>query len=403
LTSWAIRVDINRIDLIRPDVSQPEEARTMQGVRVMNSRSAVAAGFSALVLLTMTRHNDAEEPRVGLTREHASAFARLALKGLNKEYPNKPEHVMAGPSDVVGPKSLHPAFFGCYDWHSSVHGHWMLVRLLRLFPDLPERNEIRAVLASHFTPENLKAESDYFARKESKSFERPYGWAWLLKLAEEHHAWDDPDARAWSKNFRPLADVIVARYLDFFPKQTYPIRTGVHPSTAFGLSFAHDYARATLDTRLLKLVEERARTYFSADANAPAGWEPGGADFFSPSLIEADLMRRVLPPAEFQAWFEKFLPTAADGEPNALFTPAMVTDRTDPQLVHLDGLNLSRAWCMKNIASALPPGDKARAALAGSAARHAESALEHVASGDYAGEHWLASFAVYLLSTPAIE
>ena len=237
----------------------------------------------------------AEEPLPALTREQASGFARLALKGLGKEYPNKPEHVLAGPDDVKGPKALHPAFYGCYDWHSSVHGHWMLVRLLRLFPDLPEAKEIRAVLAEHLTAENLKAEADYFARTESRSFERPYGWAWLLKLAEELHGWDDPDARRWSQNLRPLADVIVARYLEFFPKQTYPIRTGVHPNTAFGLAFAHDYARAVGDTRLRALVEERARAYFGEDADAPARWEPGGADFFSPSLMEADLMRRVLP------------------------------------------------------------------------------------------------------------
>ena len=186
-------------------------------------------------------------PPPALSREQASGFARLALKGLGKEYPNKPEHVMAGPGDVKGPKALHPAFYGSYDWHSSVHGHWMLARLLRLFPDLPEAAEIRSVLDGHLTAENLKAEADYFARKESKPFERPYGWAWLLKLAEELHGWDDPDARRWSEAIRPLADVIVARYLEFFPKQTYPIRTGVHPNTAFGLAFAHDYARAVGD------------------------------------------------------------------------------------------------------------------------------------------------------------
>jgi hypothetical protein len=372
----------------------------MKRVRVLNSRSPAAAGFSLLVLFSIAGQVHAEEPRLALTKEQASAFARLALKGLNKEYPNKPEHVMAGPSDVVAPQALHPAFFGCYDWHSSVHGHWMLVRLLRLFPDLPERTEIRAILAAHFTAENLKAESEYFRRKESKSFERPYGWAWLLKLAEELHGWDDPDARAWSKNFQPLAGVIVTRYLDFFPKQTYPIRTGVHPNTAFGLAFAHDFGRAVEDKRLLALVEERARAYFGADAAIPAAWEPSGADFFSPSLIEADLMRRVLSPAEFHGWFEKFLPAASRSEPAALFAPATVTDRTDPQLVHLDGLNLSRAWCMRNIAGALPRAHPARAALTASAARHAESALSHVASGDYAGEHWLASFAVYLLRAP---
>src|SRR4029077_19240484 len=201
----------------------------------------------------------------------------------------------------------------------------------------------------HLTAENLRAEADYFARPESKPFERPYGWAWLLKLAEELIGWGDRDGKVWAKNLRPLAEVVVARYLEYFPKQTYPIRTGVHPNTAFGLSLAHDYALRVGDTRLGGLVEERARAYFGADADVPAGWEPGGADFFSPSLTEADLMRRVLPPPEFRTWFERFLPGAARGEPKQLFTPATVSDRTDPQLVHLDGLNLSRAWGMRNI------------------------------------------------------
>jgi hypothetical protein len=368
----------------------------------MKSPRAARAGLYLLLVLTMPRQNHADEPKPALSRKQASAFARLALAGMNKEYPNKPEHVMAGPADVVAPKALHPAFFGCYDWHSSVHGHWMLARLLRVVPDLPERSEIRAILGAHLTAANLKVESDYFLRKESKSFERPYGWAWLLKLAEELQGWEDPDAKVWASNIKPLADAIVKRYLEFFPKQTYPIRTGVHPNTAFGLAFAHDYARAVEDKSLLALVEERARFYFGADADVPAGWEPGGADFFSPSLTEADLMRRVLGRGEFRAWFNRFLPGASKGEPKSLFAPATVTDRTDPQLVHLDGLNLSRAWGMNRVAAALPEDDPARAILAASAARHALSALEHVSSGDYAGEHWLASFAVYLLtSAPA--
>ena len=334
-----------------------------------------------------------------LTKERASSFARLALKGVGKEYPNKLEHVMSGPSDVQGPKALHPAFHGCYDWHSSVHGHWMLARLARLFPDLPEAAEIRAVLRDHLTESNLKGEADYFARPEARPFERPYGWAWLLKLAEELRGWDDPEAKTWAANIRrPLADVIAKRYVDFFPKQTYPIRTGVHPNTAFGLSFAHDHARSVGDSKLRELVEAKARLYFEKDVDVPAAWEPGGSDFFSPSLLEADLMRRVLPPAEFAAWFARFLPGGSKGEPRALFEPATVTDRTDPQLVHLDGLNLSRAWCMRSIARALPEGDPSRWALAASADRHAAAGLEHVASGDYAGEHWLASFAVYLLT-----
>jgi hypothetical protein len=365
--------------------------------------TAFAAAISLIILHVMTHTSHAREPEHALSRDQRSAFARLALKGLSKEYPNKPEHVMAGPGDVKGPQDLHPAFYGSYDWHSSVHGHWMLVRLIRLFPDLKEATEVRAVLGAHLTPEKIKVEAEYFARKDSKSFERPYGWAWLLKLAEELNGWNDPDAKVWATNLRPLADVVVARYLDFFPKQTYPIRTGVHPNTAFGLAFAHDYAVAAGDTRLVGLVAERARAYFVADMQVPAAWEPGGADFFSPSLIEADLMRRVLPAAEFRTWFGTFLPGAAQSEPKALFQPAIVTDRSDPQLVHLDGLNLSRAWCMRSIATALPAGDPARAALITSARRHVEAALEHVASGDYAGEHWLATFAVYLLSSPQAD
>ncbi|MDB5312016.1 MAG: hypothetical protein JWO38_6218 [Gemmataceae bacterium] len=337
-------------------------------------------------------------PLSPLTKDRASAFARLALKGINREYPNKPGHVLTGDADAKTPRSLHPAFYGCYDWHSAVHGHWMLARLLRLFPDLPEGKDIRAVLGGHLTAEKIKAEADYFARPDAKSFERPYGWAWLLKLTEELRGWDDPDTREWARHLKPLADLIAARYVSYFPKQTYPIRTGVHPSTAFGLAFAHDYARAVGDDKLRQLVEERAKTYFGADIDAPARWEPDGADFFSPCLTEADLMRRVLPPAEFRLWFGKFLPGAAKGEPKTLFAPATVTDRTDPQLVHLDGLNLSRAWCMKGVAAALPAEEPIRQVLAESAARHAGAALVHVASGDYAGEHWLASFAVYLLT-----
>jgi hypothetical protein len=333
-----------------------------------------------------------------LKTEQASGFARLALKGLTKEYPNKPEHVMAGPDDVKGPRVLNPAFYGSYDWHSSVHGHWMLARLLRRFPGLPEAKQIRAVLSDHLTADNLKAEADYFAHKESKSFERSYGWAWLLKLAQELHGWEDPDGKAWSRNIRPLGAAIVAKYLEFFPKQTYPIRTGVHANTAFGLAFAHDYALAVGDSRLKELVEERAITYFRADDDAPAKWEPSGADFLSPSLIEADLMRRIMPATEFRVWFARFLPRVARVEPTPLFLPATVTDRTDPQLVHLDGLNLSRAWCMRGIAAALTEGDQSRVALESSAALHAQAGLAYIASGDYAGEHWLASFAVYLLT-----
>ena len=333
-----------------------------------------------------------------LTRESASAFAKLALKGLRKEYPNKPGDVLNSETDVKSPRATHPAFFGCFDWHSSVHGHWMLVRLLRKFPDLPEKEQIRAALAENLTAKNLQAEADYFKQPNRQSFERTYGWAWLLKLAEELHTWDDPDAKEWSRNLQPLTDTIVARYLAFLPKQTYPIRTGVHPNTAFGLAFALDYAHTVDHKALRERIDERARTYYGKDMDAPARWEPDGADFFSPSLVEADLMRRVLPAAEFRTWLSKYLPGLAKSEPTRLFEPATVTDRSDPQIVHLDGLNLSRAWCMRNIARALPVDDPARKTLAEAANLHAEAALKHVASGDYAGEHWLASFAVYLVS-----
>lgn len=338
-----------------------------------------------------------------MTPEQASAFARLALKGLQKEYPNKPADVLTSEKDIKSPRAMHPAFYGCYDWHSSVHGHWMLIRLLRLYPDLPEKKQIRTMLAENLTAKNLKAEADYFSEPHRQSFERNYGWAWLLKLAEELHGWDDPEAKVWSRNLQPLADVIVSGYLKFLPKQTYPIRSGVHSNTAFGLMFALDYARAVGNKPLRELIEERSRTYYAKDVGAPASWEPDGADFFSPSLMEADLMRRVLPAAEFSTWFERYLPDLAKGEPKNLLEPAKVTDRADPQIVHLDGLNLSRAWCMRNLAAALPKENPVRKILADSAIRHAEATLRHVASGDYAGEHWLGSFAVYLLTTPVPE
>ena len=348
----------------------------------------------------MTQTTASNNDRLSLNEEQASRFARLALKCVKKEYPNKLDHVMNDRGEVQSPQALHPAFYGCFDWHSAVHGHWMLVRLLRLFPRLPESAEIRAALNDNLSEKNLLAETAYLGQPNRQSFERTYGWAWLLKLAEELHGWEDADAKRWSKNLQPLADALVARYINFLPKQTYPIRTGVHPNTAFGLAFAMDYAMAEGKKQLGELIKERSLTYFSADANYPAAWEPGGEDFFSPSLMEADLMRRVMAPAEFRKWFHRFLPGIAKGEPKALLNPATVTDRSDPKIVHLDGLNLSRAWCMRNVASALPANDPARKVLAQSADVHAKDALANVASGDYAGEHWLASFAVYMLSTP---
>jgi len=339
--------------------------------------------------------------RAGLSQAQASHLAGLALQCVAKEYPNKLDHVMNNFTEVKSPLMLHPAFFGCFDWHSSVHGHWMLVRLLRLFPGMPEAKSIRAALGRNLTRENLQAETAYLGQPNRQSFERTYGWAWLLKLAEELADWKDPDGEQWSRNLQPLSKALAQRLADFLPKQTYPIRTGVHPNTAFALAFAIDYAKKVGDNQLGNLVAERSLKYFSGDKGYPASWEPGGEDFFSPALLEADLMRRVLKPAEFKRWFYQFLPDIVRDRPKSLLSPAQVTDRTDPKLVHLDGLNLSRAWCMRSIALALPPRDPARRVLAEASLRHEKEALPHIASGDYAGEHWLASFAVYLLSTPA--
>ena len=333
-----------------------------------------------------------------LSEKQASHFAALALKCVAREFPNKPEHVINNASEVSSPKVLHPAFYGCYDWHSSVHGHWMLIRLLKTFPNLAESAQIRAALNANLSAENILAEVAYMKQPNRQSFERTYGWAWALKLAEELHSWDDADGKQWSANLQPLSQTLTRSYLNFLPKQTYPIRTGVHPNTAFGLAFALDYAKTAGERELETLLNERSRKYFANDKDYPGGWEPGGEDFFSAALMEADLMRRVMAPREFATWFHRFLPEVAKGGPAALLQPAIVTDRSDPKLVHLDGLNLSRAWCMRSIANALPENDPARKVLMASAEKHSTAALAHVASGDYAGEHWLASFAVYLLS-----
>jgi hypothetical protein len=337
----------------------------------------------------------------------ATRFARLALDCIQRELPNVIQHVVNGPDDVRRPRELHPAFYGCLDWHSAVHGHWLLVRLLRTVPGLTEAAEIRAALDANLTAEHLAAEVAYFAGARRQAFERTYGWAWLLQLATELHGWDDADARRWSAHLAPLTEAIIARYLAFLPRQTYPIRTGVHANTAFGLALALDHARATGHAPLAALIIERAMAYYAADRDAPVAWEPGGEDFFSPSLVEADLMRRVLAPAELATWLHGFLPR---GLSPSLRQPAVVSDRSDPKLAHFDGLNLSRAWCLRAIANALPatvpatPADEAlRAEVRAAAAAHATEGLAHVATGDYMGEHWLASFAVYLLGVPSQE
>lgn len=348
----------------------------------------------SMLLLSLPAWSAPDGEGLELTRSQASNLAALPLKGLGQEYPNKLDHVTNDRGDVRSPRSLHPAFYGSYDWHSCVHGHWMLVRLLKTYPDLPEAEAIRTILRENLTAENIQMEVAYLQQPGRKTFERPYGWGWLLKLAEELHTWTDPEGQEWAANLAPLAEDIVGRYLDFLPRQTYPIRSGVHSNTALGLTFALDYARAVDNAELETLVMERSLDYYGADVDYPAAWEPGGDHFLSSALTEADLMWRVLPRAQFREWFHRFMPEI----PAAILVPAQVADRSDPKIVHLDGLNLSRAWAMRGIAAALAEDDPTRQILLASAHRHGAEALGHVASGDYAGEHWLASFAVYLLS-----
>ena len=329
------------------------------------------------------------ETRIVFTLEDADHLAQLPLKCMQKEFPNKPGETLALPADIGSPRSLHPAFYGCFDWHSSVHGHWMLVKLLKTFPGLKDRETIRGKLAGSLSAENIRGEVKYFLRAEEKSFERTYGWAWLLKLAEELHTFDDPLARELEGNLRPLIDLVVQRYLDFLPKLLYPIRVGEHSNTAFGLCFAWDYAHATGNRELENLVEKRAKEYYLTDKGCPLSWEPSGFDFLSPCLEEADVMRRVLSREEFAVWFESFLPQLADSEFS--LAPGEVADRTDGKLVHLDGLNFSRAWCLYGIAGQL----EGYGHLKRIADEHMRLSLAAITAGTYEGEHWLASFAIY--------
>lgn len=328
-----------------------------------------------------------------LTSAQIQPLAALALNAVQREYPNAPQHVVMHAQDMFLPRTLHPAFYGSFDWHSAVHSHWLLVWVLRRFPDLPITDEIRRVLNAHFTAENLQTEADYFRQPGRSGFERPYGWAWALKLALELGQWADADGQRWHAHFQPLAQVIESLYLQWLPKQTYPLRSGTHGNTAFGLSFALDYTDAHSHTELSAIIHQRSRDYFLKDEDYPAAWEPSGSDFFSACLVEADLMRRVLPTDELAAWLTNFLPQL----PPSLSTPATVSDRTDGQLVHLDGLNFSRAYCLFNLAHALPAEDARQATFRAVAEKHLEAGLQHLLSGDFAGEHWLATFALLAL------
>ncbi|WP_321786155.1 DUF2891 domain-containing protein [Paraburkholderia sp. J94] len=330
-----------------------------------------------------------------LTASQASRFASLALAHLTREYPNKLTHALAGPQDVQTPRALHPVFYGSYDWHSCVHGYWLIAHLLDRFPDLPEASRIVAVIDEHFTDANMAAERAYLDLPHNRGFERPYGWAWLLALAAQLHATTTPEAARWSRALAPLTETFVERFEEFLPISTYPLRVGTHFNTAFALTLALDFARQTQRDSLATLIERTARRWHENDADCQA-WEPSGDEFLSPSLMEAVLMSRVLRADEFAPWFARFLPALANREPTTLFIPATVSDRSDGKIAHLDGLNLSRAWCQRTLARALPANDPRADALREAAQTHLDAALEHVA-GDYMGEHWLATFATLAL------
>ena len=321
----------------------------------------------------------------------ASRFASAALGHVVREYPNKMDHVLAGPGDVQGPRALHPIFFGSFDWHSCVHGWWTLFTLLRLYPDMPEAERIRALADELFTPGDVAAETAYLARPESRGFERPYGWGWLLMLAAELERHGDGRATT----LRPLTQAIARRFRDFLPIAEYPVRVGTHYNTAFALRLALDYADSGHDETLAALCRDRALRWHASDRDCQA-WEPSQDEFLSPALIEAVLMRRVMEPGEFRRWFAAFLPRLRDQEPATLFQPAGVSDRSDGKIAHLDGLNLSRAWCWREIAAALDADDPRRPIVLQAADAHLDAALPHL-TGDYMGEHWLASFALLAL------
>ncbi|HEY2660122.1 MAG TPA: DUF2891 domain-containing protein [Caulobacteraceae bacterium] len=342
----------------------------------------------------MTARLSPEQPD-RLTPDLARRFARIALGHVEREFPFKLDQVLLGPDDARPPAQLHPIFHGSFDWHSCVHGYWLLARVSRRFSDLPEAAAIAALFDRKLTPEHVAGELAYLDRPMSAGFERPYGWAWLLALAAELERRTLPHERPWAEALRPLAEAFADRFRAYLPKATYPVRAGVHSNTAFALTLALDYAETCQDAALAEMMQSRAVEWYGADTDCQA-WEPSGDDFLSPALIEAACMRRALPASEFRGWFARFLPDLAAGRPASLFAPATVSDRSDGKIAHLDGVNLSRAWCLRDLAGAFDPGDSMRAMLTETASRHLVASLPHVA-GDYMGEHWLASFAALAL------
>jgi hypothetical protein len=347
-----------------------------------------------------------------LTPEIASRFAKAALGHVTREYPNKLDHVMSGADDAKNPRLLHPLFFGSFDWHSCVHGYWLLATLLREFPSLPEAKEIAALFSAQITRENVAAEVKYLEQPMRGTFERPYGWAWLLMLSaelERHRkkepsqialedaSWPEMERRSYAETLAPLTAAFVKRFFDFLPKATYPVRVGTHFNTAFAITLATEYAGVAANESLKEMLKEKAIAWYGDDADCQA-WEPGGDDFLSSALIEAECMRRVMEPEKFDGWLSRFLPRIAQREPATLFRPATVSDRSDGKIAHLDGTNLTRAWCWRSLAKSMKEGDPRRALMLAAAEDHLAASLSHV-TGDYMGEHWLATFALLALRT----
>lgn len=334
---------------------------------------------------------DGKEFSLEMTQEKAEKLVLLPLKCVEQEYPNKLGQVLGDSTQLLNPSALHPAFYGCFDWHSAVHGHWLMIRLLKEFPHLESEKRVRAKLNRSLTAENIAQEIVFFQDKNNGSFERTYGWAWLLKLQQELDSWEDAEAKIWAKNLQPLSDVIVEKYREFLPKLVYPIRSGEHTNTAFGMSFAYDYAVSAHNFDLKDLIDSTARNFYLKDRKSPIAWEPSGYDFLSPSLCEANLMCKVLPEDEFMEWFEAFLPNVMST--NFSLKVGEVSDRKDGKLVHLDGLNFSRAWSLYRIARRYPRYEHLRQL----ADEHVAYSLPSIFDGEYMGEHWLASFATYAL------
>jgi len=337
------------------------------------------------------------KPAYALDERLAQRFADLALSCVHREYPNKIAHVLNSDADVQPPRDLTPAFYGCYDWHSSVHGHWLLVRLARLLPDADFAGDARAAVARSITADNIAAEVAYFEGDGRGPFERPYGIAWLLQLAAELREWDPP-GRAMAEALRPLERLAAARIATWLPKLSYPIRAGEHFQTAFAMGLILDWALIVEDEAVAGLVRQRGRDYYLRDVDCPLTYEPSGHDFLSPCLAEADLMRRVLAAADYARWLEKFLPSIPTDGSDEWLQPERVTDPTDGKLAHLDGLNLSRAWMLEGMAAGLPDDDPRRDAILASAASHATAGLASVTGDHYEGGHWLGSFATYLVT-----